>query len=345
MTWARRLAILILCCLACTLMAEASNTLPAGVYGPAVFSRNSRNITTGTANFSLPQLVYGPFTLFVSAPSHQAVAVELNGNPVFGNGVGTSPETVTLEAENTLNIILPNGLGESVTITIMGYQYAYTSFYQMLEANVPLPFTDDIDWRSKGVVTPVQDEGSCESDWAFSATGAAEGMTAVTTGLLPNLSAQELIDCIPRRPMKCGNANPVSALKYILQNGDERTSDYPYTGRVGVCQAGSATPVPPAFSTIQWLHGESALVAAVNRGPVSVVINSNWFAKYKGGVAFPDCTSAPPIFTAALVVGYTSQVWIVKTSMGTGWGAGGYFYLARGANLCGVGDFGLALGN
>ena len=43
------------------------------------------------------------------------------------------------------------------------------------------------------------------------------------------------------------------------------------------------------------------------------------------------------------VVGYTSQYWIVKNSLGTVWGTGGYLYLARGSNLLGVGNFDYAL--
>lgn len=55
---------------------------------------------------------------------------------------------------------------------------------------------DSVDWRTKGAVLPVQDQGRCGSCWAFSAIGAMEGAHFIASGKQVKLSEQQCVDCV-----------------------------------------------------------------------------------------------------------------------------------------------------
>jgi C1A family cysteine protease len=52
-----------------------------------------------------------------------------------------------------------------------------------------------VDWRDKGALNPVQNQGVCGSCWAFSAVAAMESAHFLKTGNLVKLSEQQCVDC------------------------------------------------------------------------------------------------------------------------------------------------------
>jgi len=61
----------------------------------------------------------------------------------------------------------------------------------------------NVDWRTQGVVSAVKDQGRCGSCWAFASTATIESHAALSTGLLFNLSPQQIAACAPN-PDQCG---------------------------------------------------------------------------------------------------------------------------------------------
>lgn len=204
----------------------------------------------------------------------------------------------------------------------------------------------DVDWRAKGAVTPVKNEGTCDASWAFAVTGMVEADHLIRAGQLVNLSEQELLDCTGAGSA-CGGGSPVAALRTVIaKDGLTNTASYPYTAREGTCKRVTPAATIPGAGRVP-PGDEVALQAYVAQGPVLALVNASAaFDSYKGGIFTGPCSDNNPT-QAVLIVGYTTGggYWIVKNSRGRSWGSQGYIYMARGTNLCGIANYAIAVSN
>ncbi len=109
------------------------------------------------------------------------------------------------------------------------------------------PIVYDVDWRTRGTVTPVKNQGTCGAGWAFATTGLVEGAGQISSGILNSLSEQQFIDCNTSNAA-CNGGQIDNALTYAM-NGVTRESNYPYTARPGTCR--TFTPVVSVTSFSQ----------------------------------------------------------------------------------------------
>lgn len=352
----RGVRLCLLFAISCLPALAQSNAVSSFAFGPQRIVLGFGQPEVQTATFTVPARVDGPFTLIVQDEigATREATISLNGVQLFGphdfENKRTFQVPVTLntggDQTNTLAVSLPRKEPGEIWISIVGYSYKFASDY----ASIPQwtgSGSDDIDWRVKGVVTPVKNEGSCQDDWAFSATGAAEGYNAVTTGRLFSLSEQQLLDCTPPAS-SCADSSPAGALTNLIANGGGEMAteaDYPYTARIGACR--QISPVT-TVSGLEWTSSdETGLAQQITYHPVSVVFNGNWLSSYKSGIADPaSCGTEPPQYVAGLVVGEVNgdvPHWIVKLSMGTTFGIQGYVELVKGKNACGIGNYALSV--
>jgi len=127
--------------------------------------------------------------------------------------------------------------------------------------------------------------------------------------------------------------------EYVINNGIQSESSYPYQARGGRCKFVPSKSVASLTSYADVGKSAGQLKAALNIQPVSVAIEADQYAfqAYTGGVLTKGC--GENLDHGVLAVGYGTdtngvEYILVKNSWGPSWGVGGYIKMAP--NQCGV---------
>lgn len=194
------------------------------------------------------------------------------------------------------------------------------------------------DWREHEGVTPVKNQGSCGSCWAFGTVAPLESQIKIACGQTVDLSEQYLVSCNPYG-YGC-NGGWFTAHNMHKPPGAVLESAFPYRAANVTCGG----PYSHPYYIDGWAYiGSSSSVPAtaaikqaiLNYGPVAaaVAVNSA-FQYYRSGIFDGTYTG---INHAVTLVGWddTGGYWILKNSWGTGWGENGYMRIKYGANKVG----------
>ena len=213
---------------------------------------------------------------------------------------------------------------------------------------------DAWDWREKGYVSPVKDQGSCGSCWAFSTVGNLEGLYYKEKQTMVTLSEQMLVDC-DTYDSGCNGGLMENTFTWLKENGGIMTdTDYPYKGRKGTCQSDETKYVDMQITGYTKLGSGSSTWDPVDEdeikeflyetGPLAVALNANPLQTYSSGILDKTSSQCPTsgMNHAVTMVGYghddsqDKDYWIVKNSWGKNWGEDGYFRIRRGTGCCGI---------
>jgi fibronectin-binding autotransporter adhesin len=190
---------------------------------------------------------------------------------------------------------------------------------------------DSFDWTNVGgqsFLTPVKDQGSAGTCWAFSSVGTLEAKYLITrndTSFQPDLSEQNVI-CPGTMGDAVNGGWEDSALDYFTSTGIVAEAELPYTAQntspYWPLQADWRNRVWKSVSNQKQLTADTASIkAALNLyGPLAVAICHGDLNTTTLGTDYAD--------HAVVLVGYVDTTgggyWIVKNSWGPSWNGNGY---------------------
>lgn len=205
-----------------------------------------------------------------------------------------------------------------------------------------------IDYRKKGVLAPIKNQGRCGVCYIFSAIAAVEAYTAMRTShpVVP-LSEQHVMDCSGLQKCNGYGGSGDSVWEWIAKtDGVMSNKDYPYlTANGAACPNTRNKPLAKVFGSARLPDNEALKQALLTYGPVSIGVHASLasFRNYKSGIYNdPKCPSeAKYINHEILAVGYGQEdgqeYFIVRNSWGTTWGEEGYARIIANKYMCGLG--------
>jgi C1A family cysteine protease len=205
----------------------------------------------------------------------------------------------------------------------------------------PIAMTESLPAAYTGIWSPIKNQGSCGSCWAFSICAQFETAILKKDGVTVDLSEQNLVSC---NNYGWGCNGGLWANDMFVSPGAVLESCFPYVAQDVPCQT-----CPYVYNASGWGFVEAQNVlpsvdniknAIYTYGAVSaaVFVDSN-FQAYTSGVMNSCRRRTNRTNHAIQLCGWddAKQAWLLKNSWGTGWGENGFMWIAYNCNLVGYG--------
>lgn len=200
------------------------------------------------------------------------------------------------------------------------------------------------DLREEGLASPVKNQGSCGSCWAFAGIASMESaVMRVNGGTEMDLSEQQIVSCDQEAQGCSGGWQP---FEFMVANGVGAEASFPYAARNLSCKR-----IPTVAKALRWANvgaaNRRATVQEVQQAVVdfgalwiTVGANNNWMNVSGGEIT--NCANSS-VNHAVAVTGYTTEEsragtktkLLIKNSWGTDWGDEGYVKTPLGCNNLG----------
>lgn len=248
-----------------------------------------------------------------------------------GNRPGDHTYTVELNSRADM-ISSVDRLNVNLTMWQQRSMVNYISVRRLV--NLP----DFFDWRTRGVIAPVTDQGLMGSSLPIVATDCVQSSLAIRTGKLVALSEMETRDCCNDHLL--GNIfqciHDIGGLCY--------QTSYPNNTSPGRCKNSTCSAAVKVQEGVAIPTGrEDRLQENLLQQPIMAAIDASHtsFQMYQRGIYNEPQCSSTVLDHVVLVVGYGTQngvdYWIVENSWGFNWGIGGYILMIRNRNnQCGI---------
>jgi C1A family cysteine protease/TolA-binding protein len=208
-------------------------------------------------------------------------------------------------------------------------------------------FTDTCSPSSKAfawtpTLTPIRNQGSCGSCWAFAAVATLEASNSIINGAKTDLAEQHALSCSGGGTCSGGWYTPIYTWLGGGKDGLQTEAKVPYISSNGTCNASGKTPYQVEawgwVDPVNIMPSVAAMKAAMCKyGSLTVAVAATpAFIAYSGGTF--DERSNSTINHAVNLVGWddSRNAWLMRNSWGSNWGEDGYMWIDYKSNSIGA---------